>query len=53
MSEEAFVDEDDEVQDLLKEAFLEISPYHLALTILISLLQSVFKLLAFKNGTYC
>jgi hypothetical protein len=49
---EAFVDEDDEDQDSLKEALLETSPYLLALTILISLLHSVFELLAFKNGMY-
>ncbi|PNF19201.1 Cleft lip and palate transmembrane protein 1 [Cryptotermes secundus] len=46
---DAFVDEDDEYQDSLKEALLETSPYLLALTILISLLHSVFELLAFKN----
>lgn len=50
---DAFVDEDDEYQDSLKEALLETSPYLLALTILISLLHSVFELLAFKNGMYC
>jgi hypothetical protein len=50
---EAFVDEEDEDQDSLKEALLETSPYLLALTILISLLHSVFELLAFKNGMYC
>jgi hypothetical protein len=50
---EAFVDEEDEDQDSLKEALVETSPYLLALTILISLLHSVFELLAFKNGMYC
>jgi hypothetical protein len=49
---EAFVDEEDEDQDSLKEALLETSPYLLALTILVSILHSVFELLAFKNGTY-
>jgi hypothetical protein len=47
---EAFVDEEDEDQDSLKEALLETSPYLLALTILVSILHSVFELLAFKNG---
>lgn len=48
---EAFVDDEDEDQDSLKEALLETSPYLLALTILVSILHSVFELLAFKNGT--
>jgi hypothetical protein len=48
---DAFVDEEDEDQDSLKEALLETSPYLLALTILVSVLHSVFELLAFKNGT--
>jgi hypothetical protein len=47
------VDEEDEDQDSLKEALLETSPYLLALTIFVSLLHSVFELLAFKNGMYC
>jgi len=42
--------EDDQDQDSLKEALLETSPYILAATILISILHSVFELLAFKNG---
>lgn len=42
-------DEDDEDQDTLKETLLETSPYLLALTIAISVLHSIFELLAFKN----
>ncbi|XP_049789358.1 cleft lip and palate transmembrane protein 1 homolog [Schistocerca nitens] len=42
-------DEDDEDQDSLKEALLETSPYLLALTVIVSILHSVFELLAFKN----
>ncbi|XP_069956369.1 putative lipid scramblase CLPTM1 isoform X2 [Cherax quadricarinatus] len=42
-------EEDEEDQDTIKEAFLETSPYLLALTIIISLLHSVFEFLAFKN----
>jgi len=42
--------EDDNDQDSLKEALLETSPYILAATIIVSLLHSVFELLAFKNG---
>lgn len=49
---EGFVEEDDDDQDSLKEALLETSPYLLALTILVSILHSVFELLAFKNGRY-
>ena len=41
--------EDDE-HDSLKEALIETSPYLLALTLIVSLLHSVFELLAFKNG---
>lgn len=46
---EGFVEEEDDDQDSLKEALLETSPYLLALTILVSILHSVFELLAFKN----
>ncbi|XP_047471837.1 cleft lip and palate transmembrane protein 1-like [Penaeus chinensis] len=42
-------EEDDEDQDTIKEAFLETSPYLLALTMAVSLLHSVFEFLAFKN----
>lgn len=45
-----FQDEaDDEDQDSLKEALLDTSPYLLGLTIIVSVLHSVFELLAFKN----
>lgn len=44
--------EDDQDQDSLKEALLETSPYILAATIIVSILHSVFELLAFKNGNY-
>lgn len=42
-------EEEEEDQDTLKEAFLETSPYLLGLTIIVSLLHSVFEFLAFKN----
>lgn len=42
--------EEDEDQDSLKEALLETSPYLLGLTAAISILHSIFELLAFKNG---
>ncbi|KAH9488723.1 Cleft lip and palate transmembrane protein 1 like protein [Bulinus truncatus] len=41
--------EDEEDQDSLKVAFLETSPYLLGLTIVVSILHSVFEFLAFKN----
>lgn len=43
-------DEDDNDQDTLKETLLETNPYLLGLTIIISILHSVFEFLAFKNG---
>lgn len=39
----------DEEQDTLKEMLLETNPYLLAVTICVSILHSVFELLAFKN----
>ncbi|KAF5300041.1 hypothetical protein FQR65_LT09298 [Abscondita terminalis] len=39
----------DEEQDTLKETLLDTNPYLLALTMVVSLLHSVFELLAFKN----
>ncbi|KAF2904951.1 hypothetical protein ILUMI_01232 [Ignelater luminosus] len=39
----------DEEQDTLKEALLETNPYLLGLTMIVSVLHSVFELLAFKN----
>jgi len=40
---------DDDQDDSLKEAILETSPYLLAATFIVSILHSVFELLAFKN----
>lgn len=42
-------EEPDEDQDSLKEMLLETSPYLLGLTFTVSLLHTVFELLAFKN----
>lgn len=42
-------EETDEDQDSIKETLLETNPYLLGLTIIISILHSVFELLAFKN----
>lgn len=42
-------DESDEDQDSIKETLIETNPYLLGLTVLISILHSVFELLAFKN----
>lgn len=42
-------EEQDEDQDSLKETLLDTNPYLLGLTIAISVLHSVFELLAFKN----
>lgn len=41
--------EDDSDQDSLKETLLETNPYLLGLTFAVSILHSVFELLAFKN----
>lgn len=43
---------DDEEQDSLKEMLLETNPYLIACTVIVSILHSVFELLAFKNGQY-
>lgn len=43
------VEEQDEEQDTVKELLLDTSPYLLALTISVSILHSIFELLAFKN----
>ncbi|KAL1122303.1 hypothetical protein AAG570_003708 [Ranatra chinensis] len=40
---------EDEDSDSLKEALLETSPYLLAATVAVSVLHSIFELLAFKN----
>lgn len=42
-------EEEDEDQDTLKETLLETSPYLLGITIAVSILHSIFELLAFKN----
>lgn len=42
-------EEQDEEQDTIKELLLDTSPYLLALTISVSILHSIFELLAFKN----
>lgn len=43
-------EDNDEDQDSIKETLLETNPYLLGLTIAISILHSIFELLAFKNG---
>ncbi|XP_015430748.1 PREDICTED: cleft lip and palate transmembrane protein 1 homolog [Dufourea novaeangliae] len=42
-------DEDENDEDTLKETLLETNPYLLGLTIVVSVLHSVFEFLAFKN----
>lgn len=42
-------EEQDEEQDTVKELLLDTSPYLLGLTIMVSVLHSIFELLAFKN----
>ncbi|KAJ0175585.1 hypothetical protein K1T71_008744 [Dendrolimus kikuchii] len=42
-------EEQDEEQDTVKELLLDTSPYLLALTVTVSVLHSIFELLAFKN----
>lgn len=42
-------EEQDEEQDTIKELLLDTSPYLLGLTISVSILHSIFELLAFKN----
>lgn len=44
------MEESDEEQDSVKEAFLETSPYLLGLTVIVSITHSIFEFLAFKNG---
>ncbi|XP_070577187.1 putative lipid scramblase CLPTM1 [Ptychodera flava] len=43
------VDDDEDDQDSLKKAFLETNPYLLGLTIIVSIVHSIFEFLAFKN----
>ena len=35
---------------MLQQAFLDTSPYLLAITVVVSIVHSVFEFLAFKNG---
>jgi len=49
---DTFANEETEDDDSLKEALLETSPYLLGLTAAVSILHSIFELLAFKNGSY-
>ncbi|KAJ2949851.1 hypothetical protein O0L34_g11167 [Tuta absoluta] len=42
-------EEQDEEQDTVKELLMDTSPYLLAITISVSVLHSIFELLAFKN----
>ncbi|XP_019851794.1 PREDICTED: cleft lip and palate transmembrane protein 1 homolog [Amphimedon queenslandica] len=44
-------DQSDEDQDTLKETLLDTNPYLLGLTVIVSIIHSVFEFLAFKNGT--
>ncbi|KAK2191759.1 hypothetical protein NP493_46g04029 [Ridgeia piscesae] len=46
---EELMSDNEEDQDVLKQTFLETSPYLLALTVIVSLVHSVFEFLAFKN----
>ena len=46
---DAETEQTDEEQDTLKETLLDTNPYLLGLTMFVSLLHSVFELLAFKN----
>ncbi|CAB3368487.1 Hypothetical predicted protein [Cloeon dipterum] len=46
---DSFADEEEVDQDSLKEALLETSPYLLGLTFAVSILHSIFEILAFKN----
>lgn len=45
-------EESDEDADTLKRALVETSPYLLGITVVVSLLHSVFEFLAFKNGSH-
>ncbi|KAL5107409.1 hypothetical protein TcWFU_001916 [Taenia crassiceps] len=40
---------EDEGQDTIKKTFLETNPYLLALTVVVSVIHSIFEMLAFKN----
>ncbi|KAF2986985.1 hypothetical protein EK904_004871, partial [Melospiza melodia maxima] len=47
---EDLYEQSDEEQDSGKVALLETNPYLLALTIVVSIVHSVFEFLAFKNA---
>jgi hypothetical protein len=46
---EDFMENSDEDQDSLKQAFLDTNPYLLGITVIVSIVHSVFEFLAFKN----
>lgn len=46
---EGIMQESDEEQDTLKKTLLDTNPYLLAMTVIVSLVHSVFEVLAFKN----
>ena len=46
---EDYTQESEEDQDSVKEAMLETNPYMLGLTVVVSIVHSVFEFLAFKN----
>jgi hypothetical protein len=49
LGEDVMGQETDEEQDSLKQTLVDTNPYLLALTIIVSLVHSVFEFLAFKN----
>uniref|UniRef100_A0A669QLC7 CLPTM1 regulator of GABA type A receptor forward trafficking n=1 Tax=Phasianus colchicus TaxID=9054 RepID=A0A669QLC7_PHACC len=49
---EDLYEQSDEEQDSVKVALLETNPYLLALTIVVSIVHSIFEFLAFKNGQW-
>ncbi|CAK9302329.1 unnamed protein product [Gordionus sp. m RMFG-2023] len=46
------LDSQDESKDAFKKALLDTNPYLLGLTIIVSIVHSVFEILAFKNGNF-
>ena len=47
--QEAFAGEEDTSNDMLRTMILETNPFLLAITVVVSILHSVFDILAFKN----
>jgi hypothetical protein len=47
--QEAFAGEEDTSNDMLRTMILETNPYLLAVTVIVSILHSIFDILAFKN----